>query len=669
MTTTDLGAPSGQPPRDVTPGTMPAWAVVFSLDASLPRRLLTVSGDTYDGSITATLPADLTGGRYEVVVEGMTDEDYQRIRLPAGHRLSASIHLWWKDSGSGVLADLSRAAGLGDLLGGAAQTPPAGSLVAVVRVDTVGRRAGERRYETVVSGRELVVARLGESVVRGGLCYVSLEAAARGIAGDAGVPVVTHGLRQPPSSAAKEQAADVRPGNALEAMRLVQSQAAASLQRQGLSTAVVRDGVLHLGLWTARDASTAPLPVRRLLDESGGLVAVARGTDVEPPLAGISPAPPARATVTATALGRPDLKPGDIVRIPLPPEDFPCLAPTGPGIPLLRDLADLLGSRTETAPTSPCLVTAVTHRLSARQGFVTVVRASVLRGADDDGWDHVPPARRTDAGPDHDPVRGSVPADRAEGAAGAVQGVARAVARGTRAVSLLVGQIRGHPSARERDGSPPEQTSSDVWYSTSPDDGLPAAVRRLPVTPDHHGELRQVPVVTPFAFGGYGLVLPRYAGARVLLADTGGGRDVVDLGSVWDDGVAPPAQAGDWWLVLPVSLPTDDLAPGQAAAVPRTGDASHDLIDADGRRVVEVTGLTVRVVDVPTSCSKRPDPGETGVVVLESVKEGKAARIVLRSDGSIAITGTAITLDAGEGDITLKAADVKVSVTGTMDVS
>jgi hypothetical protein len=660
----------GAPGPDVTPGTMPAWALVFSEDTAKPNKKppVTVSSYTYDGSVTATLPAKLAGGRYEVIVEGLSDDDYRLIRLPAGNRLMADLHLWWRDTGSGILADLTRASGAGDLLGQGGETPPANSLVAVIRVDTLRRQAGERRYDTFIAGREVVMARLGQSRVLGGLCYESLDAAARAVARDAGVPVVTYGLKQLTPAANEKSFADVRPGTALEAVEVLQSQAAASLKRQGLSAAVIRDGTLHLGLWTAGDAGTAPLSVRRVLEESGGLLAVTRGTDTGvPEEVSASAAPEVRASVTATCLGRPDIKPGDIVGIPLPPEDFPKLTPAaGAGLPVLSDVAALFGSAPNLTSPSPCIVTGVTHRLSARQGFFTVVQASVLRDEKDDGWDPVPP-KREDTEAERHSVRGSLPADQATGAAGAVWSVASAAVRRNRGLDLLVGQVRAHAASQQ--GDPPDQTSSDVWYSTAPDDGRPAAVRRQHVTPERHGELLQVPVVSPFAFGGYGLVLPRYPGQRLLLADKGGGRDVVDIGGVWEDGIVPPAESGDWWLVLPISVPTADLLPQQEASPPDTGKASHDLIGADGRRLIEVSGLTLRVTDQPTDCATRPDPGDTGAVVLEKVKEGKTTRIVLRDDGSIEITGTGISLDAGTGDITLKAANVKVSVTGTMDVS
>jgi hypothetical protein len=648
---------------DVAPGTMPAWAVVFSAeDASGLRKLLTISSDTYHGSVSATLPFDLEGGRYEVVVEGLTDEDYQRIRL-TDNRLAAAIHLWWRDTSAGGLGDLARAAGIGDLLGGGAASPPAGSLVAMIRVDTLRRQAGERRYDAVISGRERVVARLGETAIRGGLCYDSLDSAAGAIARDAGIDMVGHGLDKLTPPADAKNFADVRPGSALQAMRTVRDQAAAALKRQGMSAAVVRDDALHVGLWTARSAGTAPLPVVHLLDASGGLVSAERGADagVVEATAGPKPPPP-RAKVTAVALGRPDIKPGDVVQIPLPPEDYPTLAPSGPGLPLLRDLTSWLGPGAEPEDPTACLATQVTHRLSRRQGFVTTIQASVLR-RDDDGWDPVDESSKEDPSTQKE-QRGSKPADHATSAAAAVEGVARTIAQRAPGARLRAAQVRAHP------GSPADQTASDLWYATAPPDGMPNELRRVAITPAQHGELPDVPVVTPFAFGGYGLVLPRYPGSRVLLADAGGGgRELVDLGGVWEDDVSPPAETGDWWLVLPIGLSTDDLTSDTDASRPPSAEASHDLIDAEGRRLIEVGALTLRVLDTTTKCDQRPTPGANGTVVIENTKDGKTARIEIKDDGSITISGTSIALDAGTGDISMKAANVKVEVTGTMDVT
>src|SRR3954471_16624911 len=149
---------------DVTPGTVPAWALVFFEEES-GKPLATMGSETYPGSVSAALPADLTGGSYEVVFEGMTDADYERIHVHDRRHLAASLYLWWKDSPTGVAGDLARFTGLDHPLG--ARPPPRGApppppparrRVAVTRVAGLWRRRGARRFEVVVSGRELVTA-------------------------------------------------------------------------------------------------------------------------------------------------------------------------------------------------------------------------------------------------------------------------------------------------------------------------------------------------------------------------------------------------------------------------------------------------------------------------------------------------------------------------------
>src|SRR5689334_7986550 len=142
---------------DVTPGTVPAWAVVFS-EEETATPLATIGSETYAGSVSAVMPADLTGGAYEVVFEGMTDADYGKIHVHGDRHLTASLYLWWKDSPTGLAGDLARFTGLDHPLGAITPDPPPLSLVAVLRVDRLWRRSGARRFEVVVSGRELVTA-------------------------------------------------------------------------------------------------------------------------------------------------------------------------------------------------------------------------------------------------------------------------------------------------------------------------------------------------------------------------------------------------------------------------------------------------------------------------------------------------------------------------------
>ena len=123
---------------DVVPGTVPAWALVFRDD---DRKLRTIGSDAYVGTVDAKLPTGLAGGSYEIVVEGMTAEDFQVINS-AGSSLTASLHLWWKDAPTGVLGGLARFTGLDNPLAATTPDPPVGSLVAKLGVDRLWRRPG-----------------------------------------------------------------------------------------------------------------------------------------------------------------------------------------------------------------------------------------------------------------------------------------------------------------------------------------------------------------------------------------------------------------------------------------------------------------------------------------------------------------------------------------------
>jgi hypothetical protein len=234
-----------------------------------------------------------------------------------------------------------------------------------------------------------------------------------------------------------------------------------------------------------------------------------------------------------------------------------------------------------------------------------------------------------------------------------------------------LGMIHDHAAG----GAVPRHTS-DVWYADITPDGFPGAVQRTAVTEDQHGELLRVPYVTPFAWGSYGMVLPRYPGTRVVLANAGGGPgDFVDVGAVWPRNAGPHAQPGDYWLALPVSIAQREHLQDPAKQLPDDGPATHDLIDGDGTRVIETSRFVLRVTDGLTQVPNRPQPGDdpAGSVVIES-RSGQdiSARIVLKDDGSVTITATSITFDTqGRGDIELKAKNVKVHLDGggTMDVS
>lgn len=157
----------------------------------------------------------------------------------------------------------------------------------------------------------------------------------------------------------------------------------------------------------------------------------------------------------------------------------------------------------------------------------------------------------------------------------------------------------------------------------------PEALQRAEITQQEHSEPQRTPVVTLVA--SYGLGLPAHPSDRVLLADVG--CVDVDLRAVWDEDVSPPAQPGDWWLVLPIVLSRDDVPVSQSAVVVNDG-ASHALIDSAGRRLIEPTGFVATVTDTPPHCDQRPDPSAgAGTVAIESRKVKDPSNIAHRQYG------------------------------------
>jgi hypothetical protein len=656
----------------VVPGTVPAWALVFR-NGDRDTELCTLGSDAYSGSVSASLPVGLTGGSYEIVVEGMTAEDYRKISLPAGTPLDASLHLWWKDAPTGVLGGLAKFTGLDNPLSATTPVPPKGSLVAEIRIDRLSRRPGPRRMDVAVKGRERVVARLAEHRVDG-RCFKEradangLQVAVDSVAGDI-VPVVGHGLAAAQPTPGVRNYAAVPPGSALDALHELSTQVQAALGLYGQEIAVIRDGTVHLGRWTA-NGTTPRLDAQRPMDDESGLLAIERGADlprdVRIPPGLFGPRPPRR-TFSVTALGRPDLKPGDRVSPVLPPEDFEVAEPPSIGATLLTSLPNLpAGVANPDVDASVCRISEVRHEISREKGFLTTIRAVVLVG-EDDGWDEVTPGTAKEA---KQARQAGVPfADSAHGAASTISDVIGDLTGRT------FGVTRSRPAVVHDHTVSPDtpRHTSEVWHADTAPDGLPQAAQRTPITADAHAELTQVPYVTPFAWGSYGLVLPRYPGTRVVLANVGGSSaDFVDVGAVWPPDAGPEARPGDYWLALPVAVEEREHLVDPDRQTPDDGPATHDLVDGDGTRVIETARFVLRVTDDLTHVPGRPVPDDdlgTGSVLIESRSGDGAARIVLKADGSVSISAKSITFDAEE-QISLNAKDVRVKLDGgTMDVS
>jgi hypothetical protein len=216
----------------------------------------------------------------------------------------------------------------------------------------------------------------------------------------------------------------------------------------------------------------------------------------------------------------------------------------------------------------------------------------------------------------------------------------------------------------------PGQTLT-VFEGLQEPDGQPNQAHRLPLQRENPRIRQGVAYASPFAWGKCGLVLPRYPGTRIIMTHRNGQRlDPIDIGALWEAGHGPDSEPGDWWLILPVDIPEDQRSSIANDVDPEehTGPVTQDLIDAGGNRIIEVGELTIRVGrDSLKDAGERPErPEEENSVTIEHTQEG--SKIVMKQDGTIAITGKNIELDAGTGTITLKANTVDVQVSREMNV-
>jgi hypothetical protein len=146
----------------------------------------------------------------------------------------------------------------------------------------------------------------------------------------------------------------------------------------------------------------------------------------------------------------------------------------------------------------------------------------------------------------------------------------------------------------------------------------------------------------------------------------GSADDPIVAGAFWPAGDAPTtSQVGDWWLILPSAVPATGQQPladaNTTAPTAYTGNATDDLTDATGNRIIEVGELTIRVGSAALqSAGTRPARAtDQQSVTIEHADGG--SKIVMESGGKIRIeTG---------GDLEIKAANVKFTVTGTVDVA
>lgn len=653
------------------------WALSFHREeagAVVEEPVLVVGRDQYSASIEAALPGGFGPGKYSFVVEGLLEDDYRAIRRDGSADAPSvcRLYLYWRDANASPGGYLANAAGLGEAFGASSLAGLKGSLVAELAVTRVSRRAGTRRYETRIEAGERAYLRLREARISATLAADTFKAALTRLT-ERRVTLETYGFAP---DGTLPRGTGAHPGNDhvsfdegtthARAIRELGKALAQATGKFGRGMLLIRDGRLLAG--------PRPIPLERVqphdLAFSNGLLASELVEPVVEPKPEDDPdetrPPPARAQFKLTLRGRPDVKPGDVVRFEPVPEDVPAKAVKGLGGHLLAGaksvaagflgpLADAGGGGKRVA----LYVDSVEHKLSRTAAFVTTLTGVQLKDAEafSDAWDATPepgsaPAERDGKGKS---------ASSAVAAVRAIRSVAEDAAAAARAPE--VAEVRSATASGS--GEPPGQTET-VWRGLEQPDGRGNQARRLAVRRARPSVFEGVAYASPFAWGKCGLVLPRYPGTRVLLVHRNGEpRDPVDVGALWESGSGPETKAGDWWLILPAAVESSkrsSLPASEEAPTAYEGEVTNDLVDADGNRVIEVGELTVRVGTLKKA-GTRPERAslEHGVTIEHADGE---ARITISKDGAITIHAKKdLELVSEDGDILLKAAKGSVDVT------
>jgi hypothetical protein len=304
-----------------------------------------------------------------------------------------------------------------------------------------------------------------------------------------------------------------------------------------------------------------------------------------------------------TAAGRPELRAGQLV------------------------IASVTGYQD---PFSPYRILQLTHTYSTETGFTSAGRAVALVGSG-----------KSNRG-QSDLARKASPLSVADKIAGKVKEAQTATSPATD-----VGRISAAKAAEHLVTVQYGQQASNFTATPSVDLDIPQQ-KDGPTLSDK-------PVVSAFAWHQVGLSVPAYTGMRAVLNQVRGSRDdTVVTGYLWSNEPKmdrPPAKDGDWWLCLPTEVGGDPPAP--------TGAGANDLTAADGRRVIEATGLKIAVgKSALTALGSRPTEGDADVLLI-SHKSGTTVEI--DASGNVTVDGKQkVVLKAG--GVTLTVGDGKVAI-------
>ncbi|HET8922548.1 MAG TPA: hypothetical protein VFN26_06080 [Candidatus Acidoferrum sp.] len=655
-------------------GNSAGWLISFCGEegGKLSPAGLEIGSDDYYAEIHAALPANLEGGAYSFVIEGLTDDHYQKLREKNGdsYKVAAlKLFLYWVDTNKKVGGYLANVAGLTDALGPSkSEQLPKEAFVAVLKIVSVTRKAGQRRYETTIIAREWIYETLALRRCKSIAPTEKLSAMLAQLLGpnganipsesweDKGAPEGSQsdGASPNPDNPGTDSRSAEQGRTVLSVLQDLGKRMEQLTGKYGRGMFLIRNGVLRIGVREIIPHEPKKLELSSGLIESEKLESVVSDPNAGVGEDGDAEKPPTRDQFRLTSKGRPDLKPGDVVEFVPAPEDLSKTTPSL-GAALLSAVTSFLPIGIGGGDSVKLYVNSVEHKLGRASSFVTTLTGVVLKDSEPlDGWDkHTPVSRSNRQG-----SRDTAHADPATDVAHALRNAARDVVDALRFPE--VGEVRKMNS--QGTDEPPSQTV-EVWQGLAPADGRSNQARRLPVQRPSASPATDIPYLTPVAWGKCGLVLPRYPGTRVLVAHRGGfADDGVDIGALWESGKGPQSNPGDWWLILPAEVSSGDRAQfsdDNATPKPYSGKVTQDLIDADGLRVIEAAGLTIRFdKNGLKEAGKRPDAATADTLTIEH--KANKAKISIDSSGNISIQGASITLDAGSGNITLKGAKVDV---------
>jgi hypothetical protein len=625
---------------------------------------LTIAGQTIDhracwAEIAASLDSGLAPGSVELNLRGVTEDQFKAIAeawvrretvpeetVPRRALVTGKLQIFWRDKVGAEPSDV--------------QAPP----VMEFALTSLSRRSEGLQFITKIEGRHTIYEKIERAITT----TSSERRRGEGPIATAVMVLQAGGLRPGtdftecrPDQPGPEELLDVQSGRQVLAQLAALNDAMMRrYNRRGRGVYLIRDGKLLVGPFWPVPAGGS---IIALTAETGFISAQMQGQEQavgdREDRHSDGPPPSARDLWRIQAVGRTDIAPGDVVRIEVPKADSGLSG--GFGLP------SVAGALTGNEPI--CVyVDSVRHSSARDRGWtieiagVAVEENSLPAGA----WYSI-------AATTHGAPAAGEAGPRADSAGSVRARIGTAIAEEmAHRPQNDIAEVRAFHATTEMSGSSVAHAAQSSDLIVGVDDraggggARQAEINRARAT----RRASNAPYLTPFAWGEYGQVLPRYPGTRVMLAyHHNSPQDAVDIGALWQtDGnasVPRAAEAGDWWLILPAGASAQDAAGTAAVAPPHDARASHDLIDANGERRIEVNGFSIRSYGIndlqgPGQRPRQPDGDnmQGGILIHH---EASGAHISIATDGKITIKAT--------GELVLEGVGIKLKPgSGTVDV-